>query len=458
MIKKWFAISMAIVMIFVLTACGSNSSNGNTNTNKNAAGTDNKQQGSEENKEPIKIKFYNWDANQDAIHQIITDFEAENPTIKVTSEVLVPGGSANDNMTKLDVLMSTEEELDVVAIPNEEQTVLRAANGMFLPLDELFTQDGVNVQEDYLISTKYDGKLYAVPQFVNYWYVLLNKDHLDAAGLKVPQVGWTWDEFRAYAKALTQGEGNDKRYGAYFHTWGEYANPMLYSEKIHPYMLDATTSIFADSSFDYWFNLRRAMEQEDQSVRTFSDVIGSKANYRTEFFNEKASMLMIGSWTVADAGNLESYPHEFKTAFAPMPRMNEKSPIGGTNIAGEFIAISKNTKHPNEAYRFLRYLSTIGSEKRGATSGWKQADGEKFVANIVEKNPDLYDVESLKHTLFNDKIHSPITGEINISYANEMKKGVLEAGFSKFILDNNSVEEVKAFMVEEANKIIKQNQ
>jgi multiple sugar transport system substrate-binding protein len=439
---------LALVMVIaLLAACGNNANN---------AGV--KNEGAGNANQDVTIKFYNWDPDQDAINTIIADFEAENPGIKVSSEVLVPGGSADDNLTKLDVLMATGEDVDVVAIPNQEYTVLRAANNMFLPLTDYFAQDGVNVDEDYLTNVKYDEEVYAVPQFVNQWYVLLNKDHLDEAGLQVPQVGWTWDEYKEYAKKMTKGEGPSKQYGTYFHTWGEFANPMLYTEKPHPYMINETTSIFDDSSFDYWFDLRRAMEKEDKSVKTYSDVIGSKLNYRTEFFNEQASMIFIGSWTIADIGNIESYPHDFKTAFAPMPRMNEQSPIGGTNVAGEFLALSKSTDHPEEAYKFLRYLSTKGSEKRGAISGWKDANSEAFISSMLEKNPDLYDEASLKHTLFNEHVHSAATGEINIAYGTEMKGGVLEAGFAKFILDNTSAADAKAYMVKEANKVIKQNQ
>ncbi len=39
---------------------------------------------------------------------------------------------------------------------------------------------------------------------------MINKDHLDEAGLEVPPLDWTWEDYREYSKALTQGEGKDK--------------------------------------------------------------------------------------------------------------------------------------------------------------------------------------------------------------------------------------------------------
>jgi multiple sugar transport system substrate-binding protein len=448
--RKWMQF-FAVLLVFALAAC----STGGSGTP--APSTDTPQQpAAEKPKDPVTIKFFNWDANQELIKKIIADFESENPGIKVSSEVLVQGGSANDNVTKLDVLMAANEPVDVVAFPNIEQTVLRAANGVFLPLDDLMAKEGIKPQDEYLVTAKFNGKTFGVPQVVNYWYVLLNEDHLKAAGLDVPKLGWTWDDFREYSKKLTKGEGKDKVYGTYFHSWGEYANPMLYTEKKHPYMVDLNTPIFNDASFDYWFNLRRAMEKEDKSAKTLSDVIGAKLNYRTEFFNQQASMMVTASWTIVDVGNTAQYPHTFKTAFAPMPKMPGQTVDGQTNIAGEFLAVAKNSKHPEEAYKFLRYLSTKGSELRG-TSGWKKANADKTIENLTKNNETLYNLPSLKDTLFSGKVSSPLSGEFEIEYGNDMKKNVLEAGFSKFMLDNISAADAKKWMMDEANKIVQKN-
>jgi len=448
--KKRFRLLLVTMfsLILVLAACsGSEESSNGSSSGDN--GSDAKED------EVVEIKYFNWDADQTKIEQIIADFEKENPTIKVKSEVLIPGGSAVDNMMRMDVLMSAGEQVDVVSIPNVDQAVLRTANGMFEPLDEFFEKDEIKIKENYKISATYDGKVYALPHLSNYWYVLLNKDHLDEAGLPVPDIDWTWDDFKEYATKLSKGEGLDKRYGAYFHTWGEYANPMLFSEKSHPYMLDDATSIFDDESFNYWFELRRDLE-EAGAVKAFSDVIGAELNYRTEFFNEEASMLMTASWTIADVGNVGQYPHEFKTAFAPVPRMNEDSPVGSTNIAGEFSAIAKSSKNKEASYKFLRYLTAEGSSIRGL-SAWNEADGEATVQGLVAGNEDYYDLDSLNNTLFNENVKGAYDSEIAISYGNELKKNVLEAGFTKFMLDGISVDEAKKWMVEEANKIIENN-
>ena len=117
---------------------------------------------------------------------------------------------------------------------------------------------------------------------------------------------------------------------------------------------------------------------------------------------------------------------------------------------------SKNSKHKEASYKFLKYVTGEGSQVRGLSS-WKDADGEATINKMVTGKENYYDVDSLLHTLFNDEVKGAYTSDLAISYGNELKKNVLEAGFTKFMLDGISVKEAKAYMVEEANKIVELN-
>ena len=74
----------------------------------------------------------------------------------------------------------------------------RVALGMAEPLDDFIAKDGYSVETDYKVDTRLDGKSTPPGKF-NPWYVPLNKDHLEEAGLPVP-TDWTWDEYADYAK------------------------------------------------------------------------------------------------------------------------------------------------------------------------------------------------------------------------------------------------------------------
>ena len=64
-----------------------------------------------------------------------------------------------------------------------------------------------------------DDKLYGLPFRNDYYLLYYNKTLFDQAGVEYPKNDMTWDEYRELAKKMTSGEGNDKIYGGYCHTW-----------------------------------------------------------------------------------------------------------------------------------------------------------------------------------------------------------------------------------------------
>lgn len=453
--KSIATLFMVFVMVFSLAACGgSNNANHSNNSNNNTANDGGQNQEVDKEPEKITLKYYHYFEESENIQAQIDKFQQLNPHITVEQIAPVPGNSV-ETLRKLDILMSADEQVDIISLPSVDEVTLRASKNVLEPLDEYFEKHNLNPNEEYVSNPTYDGEIYATILTPSYWYVMLNKDHLDEAGLPVPEMGWTWDDFKSYAKQLTKGEGNDKRYGAYFHTWGEYANPILFTERSHPYMADQETPIFDDASFDYWFKLREEMEEDDQSARPLTDLLGAQTHYASEFFSEKASMVMIGSWTIKYVNDLENYPHDFVTAFAPVPRSSNEVEEGLTIIGGSYNAIAKSSKHKDEAFEFLRFITSEGNQGFGIP-GWKKADGEEAVNELIGEGEHLYDKASLIDTLFNPKVHAHAPADFTIPYGKELKS-VLEDGLAHYLLDDTTVEEAKQWMMEEANKVIENN-
>ncbi|MGF7034233.1 multiple sugar transport system substrate-binding protein [Paenibacillus mucilaginosus] len=404
----------------------------------------------------VTVKYYNWDNEVSAgvTKKMIDQFEAKHPNIKVEPVSLVPGNS-EETMKKLDVLLSSGEQVDVVLLPNLRHLYSRAEQGVLAPLDELYAKEKVNPADEYYVNPRYKDKYYGIQNNTTLNFVLLNKDALDEAGLPVPKLGWTWDDFRDYAKKLNKGEGPSKRYGAYFHNWTLYMNPTAQVYRQHPFLTEEGGTNFGDPSFRDFFNLRRAMEKDDQSAKSYADVIGAKLNYRAEFFNEKAAMILAGNWMISEVGDTAKFPHKFKTAFAPVPLPSKDA---GTDVymGGQFLSLGAASKHKDEAFLFARFLSTNMSEARTELPGWKKGDIKPLVDRLIGTNKELYDVESLNGTLFNEKIKALPPSKIAVPYEKDLDK-LLTDGFSKFILDNQPVEETQKWLVDEANKIIQAN-
>ncbi|TXK82652.1 ABC transporter substrate-binding protein [Paenibacillus sp. N3.4] len=441
-----------IMSMSVLSACGSSTT---TNTSAPSASAGATAAASAKPAQNVTLKYYNWDNDVQAAStkKLIENFQAKNPTIKVESIALVPGNSV-ETLKKMDVTMSSGEQVDIVAMPSIEEVMARAGQNVLAPLDDFYTKDNVKPEEEYYINPKMKGKYYATMVNSSDWFVLLNADALKEANLQVPTFGWTWDDFRDYAKKLTKGEGNDKRYGAYFHGWGEYTNPIVYTDKKNPYLNADLKPQFDDPSFKYFFNLRRTMEKDDKSVKSLADVIGAKLDYKNEFISGKAAMLMTATFIIPNIGDTAKYPHTFKTVVAPLPRSSKDAPAGLTNIGGNYTAIAATSKYKEQAYQFIRYMSTE-QEARVELSGWKKGDSKVVIDRLYGSLKELIDLPSLTSTLNDKQVKTSFSSDIAISYGAQLKK-VMENGFSKFMLDNVSADDTQKWMQDEADKVIKQ--
>lgn len=71
-------------------------------------------------------------------------------------------------------------------------------------------------------------------------------------------------------------------------------------------------------------------------------------------------------------------------------------------MSGELISVSETSKHKQEAYDFMRWISTEGIVKQGVwVPSLKDADLNKVLETLGSEisNPDAIHIESFKHAL-----------------------------------------------------------
>ena len=333
-----------------------------------------------------------------------------------------------------------------------EHLIARAARGVVEPLDGYYQKENINPKDEYVLNPTINGKYYGIISTSNQMLVAFNKQHLEEAGLKLPEMGWTWDDFREYAKKLTTKD----HYGTYFHNWGEYPNFIAYNELPHPQLKEDGTPNFDHPSFKYFFELRRAMEKTDKTVQPYADILAAKNHVLQPFFAGDASMIPVGSYIIRAGTLLDKFPHDFQMVYAPMPRSSKDAELGLTNISGSYLAMGVNSKQKEASYTFMRWLSTEGAAYLKEIPGWKKADGKKLLNEYFGEHAKLIDIDSLTSTLFDPRVKMLPTS-ISVAYGADLKT-VVENGFTKYILEGIPFEEAQKLMTDEANKIIKKNQ
>ncbi|KRE32628.1 ABC transporter substrate-binding protein [Paenibacillus sp. Soil522] len=459
--KKWISGMAAMVLLTgLLAGCGNaNDSNAKGNANPTASGNANS------SAETVNLRLYtygteeayNWKATLDAYHQA-------NPNVTVELVQLSEKGDTQEATKKLDLAAASSEQIDVLMFSDAAAYSQRVALGMAAPLDEYIAKDGYKVEEDYKVDTHLNEKVYALPGKFNPWYVLLNKEHLDEAGLAVP-TDWTWDEYADYAKKLTKGEGATKRYGTYFHGpqnggWMEFLKLKLENQPQNSEFLKADgTSNLDDPNFKATLELRVRMEKEDKSSVPYSDMISQKLAYRNQFFNQSVSMLTIGSWMNTEIGGTDKVPLTFHVAVAPFPKNNPGDETGLTPVTTDYVAVSENSKHKDEAYKFVRWYTTEGQVVQGknipAWNGVKSEQVTSIIDTILSgtKNPELVDKTTLVNTLVNSKASQIIAPA---SYQAEVYKAINEE-YEKLILGNQDIDATVANAQKRVNEIISAN-
>lgn len=442
--QKILATVMAASVITGLAACGSGSSTSGDADASNPAG-ETAGTASSDSGDKVTLRFVTWQTqSKEKDEAVAAAYEAEHPNIDIVYDYY-GDMTANEYHKKVDLMVLGNEEMDILMDGSFREQAQRAGSGTYLPVDEYFEKEGVKPEDIYSIVSRVDGKLYGIPGDLKSWFVMINKDYLDEAGLEVPALDWTWDDYREYAKKLTVGEGVNKRYGSYFHTWGHFFNMGLWSTyQDNPmFNADMTATNFDDPVFHDFMQMRYEMEQQDQSQVPYADVTSMNMNYRDKFFNGDVAMLPIGNYMIPELDDQDKYPHTFTTTFAPIPRWKDAEP-GTTYTECLYYSISKTSKHPQEAYDYIRFYTTEGMKIRSMSfSAEKGIDIMEF-ANAQIEDPTYLDTETLEKVLTNPQWKDNVYYNVP-AYGTEMED-IMRDECGKYLLGAQSLEDAIANM------------
>jgi multiple sugar transport system substrate-binding protein len=155
-------------------------------------------------------------AEKAAYETLVAAFHAAHPEIAVELQHIP---SQADYRKRLGADFAAGTPADIVLI-NYRRYGPFAAKGVIEPIGPyLAASDKIKVEDFYEQSIApyyWEGTLMCIPQNLSSLVVYYNQDLFAAAGLPMPSNDWTWAEFLAAAKALTQdidGDGVTDIYG-----------------------------------------------------------------------------------------------------------------------------------------------------------------------------------------------------------------------------------------------------
>lgn len=242
----------------------------------------------------------------------------------------------------------------------------RAEGSMALDLSDLIANDEDFGMTDYFgeMAEAYyvDGKPYAIPTKLDKYGIVINKDMFEEAGIEIP-TEWTFDEFREIAKQLTHGEGQDKVYGMFWNSQQDLTYMFSYlvaqTNGGDPMYLSETETAFEDPVVIKSVQLVNDMMNVDGSSPTHTDSVTQKLSQEGMFLTGKSAMT-IGPWMIRSIKDTENYPHDFETAFAPYPVVEEGQRNYTQGGYGDLLSINPKSEHIEAAWEFAKWYATEG--------------------------------------------------------------------------------------------------
>ena len=326
--------------------------------------------------------------------------------IRVEYERFVNDDTGN---LKLETNLLSGDGVDLYMTYTTDILAKRAEGNMALDLSELIERDGFDLTQygGSLMESYYiNGNPYCVPTKLDQYGIVLNKDMFDAAGIPIP-TEWTFDEFREVAKKLTHGEGQDKVYGMFWNSQQDLTYILSYlvaqTNGGDPMYLSETESAFTDPVLLAAVELIYNMMNVDGSSPTHADSVTQKLSQEGVFLAGKSAMT-IGPWMVRSIKDLDNYPHDFVTAFAPYPVYAEGQRNFTQGGYGDMLCINPKSEHIEEAWEFIKWYATEGMlpvVEGGRVPCFNTYDPAEVTAAFLKGGEELLDSETTMTVLIN---------------------------------------------------------
>ncbi len=396
--------AIVLLLVFSITACG------------NSPG-----------EEVTTLTLSGWQSSpveKQLLEQLLQDFEATHPQIKVNYEVITDQYS---DVIKTRLIGDAAPDifyLDTLEAP------LLMHRGVLEPLDRYIPPEFNlgDFQPAMLNAFKSEGKLYGLPKDFSTLALYYNTEYFEQAGLKEPPK--TWAQLQEYSEKLTVRRSRDRRIQRYGYGMvpeltrqafvirafgGQFVDRKGFAAFAHPKALKGLTPVI----------------EQYQQARTAGIPSDTGASNLSEMFGQgKAAMVLDGNWAIPYLQ--ETFPN-LKFAIAPVPTINGKK---GTMAFTVAYVMNKQSTHKDEAWELISYLTGKEGMKAWANGGLILPTRKSLLVQLGYVNNPLYapfvtgtedatlwqagENLSLVNQNFNNQFLSALLGEQSLSEA--MKK------------------------------------
>jgi multiple sugar transport system substrate-binding protein len=296
---------------------------------------------------------------------VSAEWKRTHPTIEIEMEH-VPG--SGEYVSKMLTAFVAGTQPDVLSLDASSAAVF-IDNDTLLDLMPFARNDGLDLAQYYpnvLGMAQRDDRLYALPADFTPMMLYYNKRLFDAAKLPYPRDGWTWDEFRADCLALTitpPGSAHPTQYGFQALNWmpgwitwiWQNGGDVLTPDGKHCVgALDSPATIEALRFFS-------GLVLTDRAAPSLSV---TQAQGADPFQSGQCAMQISGHWNLVGLKASERIRLE-DVGVVGLPRKRERVTV----IYESGYAVTKRSKHPQQAWQYVQFMSGPFVQRKKAELG-----------------------------------------------------------------------------------------
>lgn len=382
MLKRFVAVSMALMMVLGATAC----SKGNSSSQPAAS--------DKNTKEPVTIEFWNgWTGpDADMLKKLVKEYNEKN-----TDGVTV----------KMDIMefnSLTEKLATALASNTNPQLHLGFAVGeysiqhQYIPIDDIFEKTNLqksDFNQDILKNSYSNGHLYGLPFQLTSEYLFWNKDLFKKAGLDPDKAPATWEDLIEYSKKI-DGLGDNIFGGGISFNDGIVLGSIMqdYGGGVAGADGASYKSVLTDPL--YFDGNKQAIEMLQKFTRQNKKNISTAKN-ESSFLAGRCGMMIGGSWELAGCKK-----NKLNYGISLMPAGPKGMNQPATPVS---MCVMKNTtgRKLEAAYSFLNYWNNnidnkIAGNGNSPAFQWTKEQGYQPYLLSVANDPKLTSDKDYKVT------------------------------------------------------------
>jgi multiple sugar transport system substrate-binding protein len=300
------------------------------------------------------------------------EFERRNPDIRIDN-INIPN---SDYFVKL-LSMAAANAAPDMALFDTMNFSNYVSRGLLLDLTPYLERDRDISLDDFFSTAvercRYKGRIFGIPTDTAVALPFYNKDLFDQAGIPYPDDDWTWDDLLSTAKRLTRdtnGDGSIDVWGLGSVPWVESLlsrGGALVDDPVNP-----TRSLLSSPE-----SIAALQWLADFSLRHKVTPAASQLSYATTddlFMSGKIAITVTGHWLVP------RYRTAPKLRFDVAAMPTGKSGKAVLNF-GSCYSIPANSRHPDEAWRLVKFFASEECGRRLASIGYFTPANKKVAAS-----------------------------------------------------------------------------